>query len=47
MKKKVFMGVLVFVFVGKHLHFTVALNINREKVLVSGYCYGQTWQELR
>ena len=28
------------IFVGKHIHFTIALNINRGKVLVSGY-YGQ------
>ena len=33
-------------FVGKHIHFTIALNINRGKVLVSGY-YGQIKAEIQ
>lgn len=38
MKRKRFIDILVFIFVGKHLHFSVTLNINGAKVLVFGNC---------
>lgn len=37
MKRKSFIGILVFVFIGKYIHFTVALTINGAKVPVSWY----------
>lgn len=37
MKRKRFIGTLVFGFVLKYVHFTVALTINGAKILVSGY----------